>query len=435
MTGDNAVMTLYELNSMVSQLVKTAFCDTYRVKAELSEVRVSAKGHCFIELVQKGERGNVPIAKARGVIMADVYALLKLDFEETTGQVFRSGLEVLLEVRPTFSEVYGYSLIVTDIDASYTLGDMARRRKEILDRLEKEGVADLQKELELPLLLQRIAIISSPTAAGYGDFCHQIDENEQGFRFICKLFPALMQGEETESSIIRALDRIAEEQEQWDAVVIIRGGGAVSDLCGFETYNLANHCAQFPLPIIIGIGHQRDLTVLDLVAHMHLKTPTAVGNFLISHMMTTATMLDNAEQRLRKASADRVNVARQRLESTATRVEWFFKNYRTNGERYLDDLFKRICQSVLGSISMEKLQTEHYDKTIGTGVKNCLYVQQQRLTLLEQKMELYDPQHILRMGYSITLKNGRAVRDVSEIHPGDKLLTRLEKGEIESVVK
>ena len=183
---DSAAMTLYELNSMVRSLIDGAFHEACRVKAELSEVRVSPKGHCFIELIQKGRGSSVPVAKARGVIMADVFPLLKLDFEETTGQLFGPGIEVLLEVRPTFSEIYGYSLIVVDIDPTYTLGDMARQRREIMLRLEKEGVAALQKGLSLPLLPQRIAVISSPTAAGYGDFCHQIDENRYGYRFCYK---------------------------------------------------------------------------------------------------------------------------------------------------------------------------------------------------------------------------------------------------------
>ncbi len=428
-------MTLYELNSMIRELVGGAFRETCRVKAELSEVRVSAKGHCFIELIQKNGKANVPVAKARGVIMADVYPLLKLDFEETTGQLFQAGLEVLLEVKPTFSEMYGYSLIVADIDSTYTLGGMARRRKEIMERLEREGVAGLQKELQLPLLLQRIAVISSPTAAGYGDFCHQIEENEYGYRFVYKLFPALMQGEETERSVIAALDRIAAESNLWDAVVIIRGGGAVSDLSGFETYDLADHCAQFPLPVITGIGHQRDLTVLDMVAYEHMKTPTAVGDFLLSRMNAAADMLDRTERDLYSEVAGVLAQARKRLDETAMHVEWFSKNFRTNAEQRLDTLFAGICSSAMKAISMELLRVGHTERSVVEKIAGSIAQQRQYMELMEQKTGMHDPQRILKMGYSMTVKDGRLVKSVSDIRKGDKLVTRLADGEIRSIAE
>lgn len=432
---DSAAMTLYELNSMVRSLVDGAFREACRVKAELSEVRVSPKGHCFIELIQKGRGGSVPVAKARGVIMADVFPLLKLDFEETTGQLFQAGMEVLLEVKPTFSEIYGYSLIVVDIDPTYTLGDMARQRREIMQRLEKEGVAALQKGLSLPLLPQRIAVVSSPTAAGYGDFCHQIDENQYGYRFVHKLFPALMQGGETESSVIAALDTIAAESDNWDVVAIIRGGGAVSDLSGFETYELANHCAQFPLPVITGIGHLRDQTVLDMVAYEHLKTPTAVGDFLISRMSMAAAMLDNAERNLHEALAEVLHHERKRLDNMAMRLEWFFKNFRQSREQSLNILLADVHRRVLNAMAMQKLKTEHLADIIVAGIVGNIERQRQHMELLQQKISMHDPQRILKMGYSMTTKNGRLVRTVAGIRSGDKLVTRLADGEITSIAQ
>ena len=300
--SENGAMTLLELNALVREAIESELTGTYRVTAELSEVRTSAKGHCFIELIQKSERSNAAVAKARGVIMAGTFQLLKLDFEETTGQAFCAGLQVLMEVRPTFSELYGYSLVVTDIDPTYTMGDMARKRQEIIERLRSEGVLELNKTIPLPMLIQNIAVVSSPTAAGYGDFCHQLDGNAMNYRFRHKLFAATMQGELTEPTIIQALEAIANDDEAWDAVVIIRGGGAVSDLNGFETYNLANHCAQFPVPIITGIGHERYTTVLDEVACVSLKTPTAVADFLIARMDMNAQKIQALFSRMKDAA-------------------------------------------------------------------------------------------------------------------------------------
>lgn len=232
------------------------------IQAELSDVRSNTTGHCYLEFVQKDPRSNNLVAKARGMIWNNIYRLLKPYFEETTGQLFTSGIKVLVKVTVQFHELYGYSLTVLDIDPAYTLGDMARRRREILLQLEEEGVLTLNKELEIPVLPQRIAVVSSATAAGYGDFCHQLQHNSGGFFFYTELFPALMQGNQVEESVLAALDRINARINEFDVVVIIRGGGATSDLSGFDTYLLAAACAQFPLPIITGIGHEREDTVL-----------------------------------------------------------------------------------------------------------------------------------------------------------------------------
>ena len=264
---------------MVRRSLQTCFPDALWVQAELSDVRANASGHCYLEFVQKDASGNSLVAKARGIIWAGTFARLKPYFERETGQAFVSGIKVLVKVTVGFHELYGYSLTVTDIDPTYTLGDMARRRREILERLKQEGVLTLNKELELPELAQRIAVISSPTAAGYGDFCKQLRDNAFGFVFYPCLFPAVMQGDKVEASVISALNRIYEKFDRWDAVVIIRGGGATSDLSGFDTYDLAVNCAQFPLPVITGIGHERDDTVIDMVAHTRVKTPTAAAEF------------------------------------------------------------------------------------------------------------------------------------------------------------
>ena len=281
-------LSLLELNSLVRRGLEQCLPDEYWVRAELSEVRSNSTGHCYLEFVEKDPRNNNLVAKARGMIWNNTYHLLRHYFEETTGQLFTAGIKVLCKVSVQFHELYGFSLTVSDIDPTYTIGDIARRRREILQQLEQEGVLTLNKELDMPALPQRIAVISSATAAEYGDFCHQLDNNPGGFAFYTELFPAMMQGNQVETSILNALDCINVRLDDFDVVVIIRGGGSTSDLSGFDTYLLAASCAQFPLPIIIGIGHERDETVLDAVAHTRVKTPTAAAELLI-HMMTEAS--------------------------------------------------------------------------------------------------------------------------------------------------
>ena len=294
-------LSLYELNALVRQALERQVSATYWVQAELSDVRVNASGHCYVEFVQKSPRGNALVAKARGNIWANVFQMLKPYFEEATGQAFAPGIKVLVCVSVSFHELYGYSLTVHDIDPAYTLGDLAQRRREILRQLEEEGVLTLNKELPMPPLPQRVAVISSPTAAGYGDFRHQLEHNPRGYYFQVELFPAVMQGDAVEETVLDALDRINARLAEFDVVVIIRGGGATSDLSGFDTYMLAAACAQFPLPIITGIGHERDDTVLDSVAHTRVKTPTAAAEHLIARMDEAADRLYTLAARLQQA--------------------------------------------------------------------------------------------------------------------------------------
>ncbi|MBQ8443183.1 MAG: exodeoxyribonuclease VII large subunit, partial [Bacteroides sp.] len=281
---EEQALSLYELNGLVKRSIRNSMPETYWLQAELSDVRSNYSGHCYLEFIQKDASGNNLIAKARGTIWSNIYKMLKPYFEQETGQAFASGIKVLVRVSVDFHELYGYSLTVLDIDPTYTVGDMERKRREILRQLEEEGVIDLNKELEMPLLPQRVAVISSATAAGYGDFCNQLANNPRGYGFHTQLFPAIMQGDRVEESVIAALNAIYAQLDCWDVVVIIRGGGATSDLSGFDTYELAANCAQFPLPIITGIGHERDDTVIDLVAHTRVKTPTAAAAFLIACM-------------------------------------------------------------------------------------------------------------------------------------------------------
>ena len=405
-------MSLYELGRLIRLALREGLPDAYWVQAELSEVREAYNGHCYIELVQKAERGNTLLAKARGTIWANVYKMLKPYFESATGQAFTAGIKVLLQVSVEYHEQYGLSLTVHDIDPTYTLGDMARRRKEILQQLEEEGVLTLNKELDMPMLPQRVAVISAAGAAGYGDFCDQLMGNPYGFAFSPKLFPAVMQGDRVEETIIAALDRIAAEQDVWDVVVIIRGGGATSDLSGFDTYNLAANCAQFPLPIITGIGHERDDTVLDMVAHTRVKTPTAAAEYLVSRLVEAATVLDGLVSDLGTGITQRIHREEKRVEQIAQRLPALFSVIHSNGMHRIEQLEMRM------HTALQKTVVEH----------------QHRLQLMEKVIEGASPMQILQRGYSITRCEGRVVRDASDLPEGSVLTTTLAEGEVRSVV-
>lgn len=405
--------SLFELNSFIRRSLEQCLPDEYWVQAELSDVRSNATGHCYLEFVQKDPRSNSLIAKARGMIWNNIYRLLKPYFEEATGQLFTSGIKVLVKVNIQFHELYGYSLTVLDVDPTYTLGDMARRRREILLQLEEEGVLTLNKELEMAVLPQRIAVVSSATAAGYGDFCHQLQYNPGGFFFYTELFPALMQGNQVEESMLAALDRIHARVNEFDAVVIIRGGGSTSDLSGFDTYLLAASCAQFPLPIITGIGHERDDTVLDSVAHTRVKTPTAAAELLILRMSEAAEQLEDLSARMRQGAYALLEQERRKITVFQSRIPSLI-------QRKLADARLRLLttRKDLSQVTTALLSRNHH-----------------RLEMLQQRVADASPEKLLSRGYSITLKDGKAVTDASLLKPGDPLVTCFLKGEVRSVVE
>lgn len=410
---EEQTISLYELNNLVKQALRRHLPDTYWIEAELSDVRSNYSGHCYLEFVQKDASGNNLIAKARGTIWSNVYKMLKPYFEEETGQAFASGIKVRVCVSVEFHELYGHSLTVVDIDPTYTVGDMIRKRREILRRLEEEGVLDLNKELDFPMLPQRIAVISSATAAGYGDFCNQLERNPYGLVFYPKLFPAIMQGERVEESIIAALDRIYAEMEHWDAVVIIRGGGATSDLSGFDSYDLAANCAQFPLPIITGIGHERDDTVIDSVVHTRVKTPTAAAEFLISCMYESALMLEDYTNRIIGGVEVRMEREKHRLERLTERIPMTTNMYLQRGHFKIETIWQRL----------------------ETALQHKMIKETHRLSLLEHRVMAASPEHLLKKGYSITMLNGKAVTDASTLKKGDRIVTMLHRGKIESEIK
>ncbi len=382
--------TLRQLNLMVRDAIEMQMPDEYWVEAELSECRERG-GHCYMELIEKEEQTNTPVARASAKCWRQTWQILQPHFERVTGQPLHAGLKVLLRVYAQYHEAYGFSWIVTDIDPTYTIGDMARKRQETIRQLKEEGVFDLQRELRIPLFAKRIAVISAAGAAGYGDFCRQLEDNEYGFKFEVTLFPAIMQGEQVELSVISALNNIYEQSPNtYDVVVIIRGGGATADLSGFDTLALAENVAQFPLPIITGIGHDRDESILDMVSNTRVKTPTAAA----------ALLIDNLRQVL-----ERLNIAQQRISMAGHII--------TDARHRIEMLQQRL------SVSIERIITN----------------QKHHLSQLELLLQNYDPQRLLSRGYSITLHNGHAVRDPQQLKAGDELETRVEKGTIKSIVQ
>lgn len=405
-------MTLLELNGMVRATLECGMPDEYWVEAELAEAR-ETRGHCYMELVQKDGSTNTPVAKASAKCWKQTWAVLAPYFERTTGQPLHAGMKVLLRVYPNFHEAYGFSWIVIDIDPTFTVGDMARRRMEIIAALKEQGIFDMNRQLQLPMFAQRIAVISSETAAGYGDFCNQLTDNSYGFKFSVTLFPAIMQGERVEQSVIAALEHIYDNVDDYDCVVIIRGGGATSDMSGFDTLALAENVAQFPLPIITGIGHDRDESVLDMVSCIRVKTPTAAAAYLINHLGEVNELITNLNERIIRCATMRMEMQKMRLANLSERIPRVFSLVKVKQEARLDALNARITSAI----------------------QHVLDRQKHRLEMLGQRAASLDPKILLKRGYSITLKDGKVVHDKEVLTPGEEIETIFEKGTIKSIVK
>ena len=428
-------LSLYELNSLVRDVISMSLPDSYWVEAELSEAREGYGGHCYMELIEKDEHSNTPIAKAHASCWRNRWMLLKPQFERVTGQRIHAGMKVLLKVHAQFHENYGFSWIVDDIDPTYTMGDMARKRMEIIQTLKEEGVFDLQKELKLPMFCQRIAVISSATAAGYGDFCNQLADNGYGLQFTTALFAATMQGEGVEQSVISALNRINEEWENWDCVVIIRGGGATSDLSGFDTLALAENVANFPLPIITGIGHERDESVLDMISFQRVKTPTAAAAFLVDHLTEVYARIEDAQEAIVNYVKRRLQVERMKFERLSTQIPTLFSLVKVRQSNRLDQLLNRL------KVKAERIpadglhRLEMLEARLKEPVARKLERELHRIDMLSQRAIAQDPERLLSRGYSITLKDGKGIKDASQLKAGDEIETRFAKGVAKAVVK
>ena len=405
-------LTLLELNSIVRTTIESRLAQEYWVETEISECR-EHNGHCYMELVEKDPLRNTPIAKASAKCWRSSWGAIKPRFIHVTGSMPQPGMKLLMRVMAQFHEAYGFSWIVTDIDPTYTLGDMARRRQEILRQLAEEGVLELNRQLPLSPFAQRIAVVSSKTAAGFGDFQDQLLGNRYGYKFSITLFQTVLQGEAVEKSVIQSLDTIFASQEEYDAVVIIRGGGATSDLSGFDSLPLAENIANFPLPVITGIGHDRDETVADIVAHTSVKTPTAAAALLIENLLLTDNQINNLAQRLHVCTTSVLETQKQRLHRTV----------------------KLLPLQVTTLTSRQAARLDKFSASLENALRNTLERQHHRIEMLFQRTEALDPEKLLRRGYSITTVNGKAVTDSCQLNVGDTLLTRFASGTAKSTVE
>lgn len=429
-----ATLTLKELNFMVKETIELTLPDTYWVEAELSDAHES-NGHCYMELIEKDKRGNAIIARASARCWRNTWQLARPHFERVTGERLHAGMKVLLQVYAQFHETYGFSWIVNDIDPTFTLGDMARKRQEIILKLKEEGVFDLNKELTLPLFTQRIAVITSSTAAGYGDFCNQLTNNPYGFCFKTALFQATMQGENTERSIIKALDLINENIEDFDCVVIIRGGGAVSDLSCFDSLAIAENVANFPLPVITGIGHDRDESVLDMVAHTRVKTPTAAAVLLIDNLKNVSDRINANQNSLVNGIRRLMETEHARIERIATNIPMAFSLIKMRQFATLDNFLARMNTAAKQQINLNRHRLEVLSTTIRPVIDRRMATELHRMALLLQRVSALDPVLLLRRGYSITLYKGHVLHDSTLLNEGDEIETHLAKGSVKSIVK
>lgn len=430
----NKTLSLFELNTVVAELIQTAMPQSYWVEAEVSEARES-RGHLYLELIQKEEGTNTPIARASAKCWRSTWSLIAPYFMRVTGTQVRAGLQLMVQVHAQFHPQYGFSWIVDDINPEFTMGDMARKRQEIIRQLKAEGVFDLQKELKIPMFAQHIAVISSASAAGYGDFCNQLADNEHGFAFTTELFEATMQGEQVERSIIQALNAINGREEEFDCVVIIRGGGATADLSGFDTLALAENVANFPLPIITGIGHERDESVLDMVSNRRVKTPTAAAAFLIDNLLSVLSLIEEAQTVVHRTVKNRILMEDMRIQRLSSQIPVLFSMVKTRHEAMLESLLASLEKGMMGLLADCNLRLEVLNGKIVPAVEWRLLKEKHRLEMLAQRAEGLNPGRMLKLGYSITYHKGHVLRNAASVKGGEELTTLLENGEIKSVVK
>lgn len=449
-------ITLLELNQQVKEGIKKYLPDSYWVVAEISEIKINRRGHCYLDLIEKDELEDKIIAKARAIIWSYTFRMLQPYFKTTTGKDLSEGLKVLIQVSVEFHELFGYSLFVNDIDPSYTLGELARKKMETLQRLEEEGIFNMNRELKFPLVPQKIAIISSETAAGYKDFMEQLMHNPYGYTFYTKLFQAYMQGDEVQQSVIEALEHIFQYEDLFDAVAIIRGGGAQSDLSYFDQYELAANIAQFPLPVITGIGHEKDESVSDMVAHTKLKTPTAVADFLINqvydfeqtlferrdqfidqvnqYLTKERQYLDQTTYRIVPLTQNLVNRAANKLSLFEEKLKYTSKKQTEAQKQHLVRYHQQLNMLSTSLIKQKQIELSIQKQNLGNYVNKYLSDQKIRLQHLDKANSYLDPKNILRRGFSITQKNNKPIKDSKVLQDGDIIKTYFHKGEIESKV-
>ncbi|NLJ44451.1 MAG: exodeoxyribonuclease VII large subunit [Bacteroidales bacterium] len=449
-------LSLTELQLIIKDSLYMALPDMYWVIAEIAEIKVNYNGHCYIELVEK-QPDNVSIsARIRGVIWNNRYRFLKPFFENSTGESLREGLKILFRAKIEYHEIYGLSLVINDIDPSFTLGELALKRQQILKRLEREGVLTMNKDLDFPQVPQRIAVISSSNAAGYSDFITHLRDNSYGYVFYTALFDTPMQGSDTQTGVIRSLDRIAQHAEIFDVVVIIRGGGSQTDLSWFDNYDIAYYITQFPVPVLTGIGHEKDLSVTDIVAWQALKTPTAVADFLIECMVSAEdhlneisrgltdmsllilernkNLIDTARLKLIPLAKMSVSEFRSGLSDIIIKMINTGKEYLMNARLFPENQRSRLVSGAASCLSANRNSVSQVKKNLSSGSEIFLSMRKNEIAGFENMLKILDPDNVLRRGYTITSKKGRIIKSGSELSKDDIIDTRFSDGQVRSKV-
>ncbi|MBO5728667.1 MAG: exodeoxyribonuclease VII large subunit [Paludibacteraceae bacterium] len=431
-------LSLYQLNQLIKESLRQVIPTSIWLRAEIHNITTNYSGHCYIDLIEKSDFNDQIIARQRATIWASTYRYVAQKFQQASNSSLQTGMKILVEVSVEFHELYGLSLNVKDIDPTYTLGELQRRRLEIIQRLKNRGLIDKNRQLPMPRLVQRIAVISSPTAAGYADFVHQLQNNPHGFAYSITLFPAIMQGPQTEESILSALDKIINFQLStfnFQLVVIIRGGGATSDLQAFDSELLAERCANFPLPIITGIGHLRDETILDMVAYCNLKTPTAVAEYIISRTLDVSFFLDEMAEKIQTSVRISLEKESNYLLLLSAQIPQIVQRKLTQSVNYINDLQYRMQLKTADFIAKNHAILDRREEQIKVLTLNLLKSHHSQLDILQTKLQLLDPQQLLKKGYSFTTHNGKLVTSITQLTPGDTITTTLADGTVDSMVK
>lgn len=443
---DQDYLSLSQLNGLIREAIEMNFMDEVWLVAEIAEMRVAGAGHCYLDLVEKRE--NRIVARIRANIWKFQYDRIAANFFVSTGSALQKGMKVLFSVSVSFHEQYGVSLVVKNVDPSYSLGDLERRKKEIITQLTKEGLLDINASLELELVPKRIAIVSSETAAGYGDFMNQLINNQGGYLFETKLFQTTMQGDQVESSVIDSMKKI--DVHEFDCVVIIRGGGASLDLAGFDTYNLGKFIAEFPLPVLTGIGHERDETIADLVAHIKLKTPTAVAEFLIEKMQSFEEYYIGLKDALVYFSREKLNINKSKLQQLSFKTKSgtqkvleknrlvlssiksdlprISKAYLKSKKQDLNNIVGDIAESKSVMINQQERKLLRYESVLRMLPKQMIANQKSRLKLNERTLSLVHPDNVLKRGYAMLLKDGKVLTSVDQLKKGVEVDLKLRDG-------
>ena len=451
---ENSPISLHQLLGQARISLKAAMPSAYWVIAEISEMRVNHSGHCYLELIDKSEDDEVIRAKARATIWASTFRMLRSYFETTTEASFGPGIKIMVEATAEFHELYGFSLNIKDIEPSFTIGELAMQKQQVIRRLESEGIYEMNQKLAFPRLPKRIAVISSKTAAGYGDFIDQLDHNSFGYRFSIKLFQTVMQGDDAEQSVVKAFEDIFDQLSSFDAVVIIRGGGSQAELSSFNSYWIASHICQFPLPVLTGIGHERDETVADMVAHARLKTPTAVAEFLLATFRTEDEHVNALTDRLADTKSMLLEKEKHRMNRLTIRLQPAVRDQVTDHagrlaalRLHIADVSRQLiirhsikagrqASRLLTSVRGLILNLGHQQLLLGKGLRSagrtCLEGHKHRIGLLEKRNQYLDPFNILERGYSVTYYKGKAIRRSEDIPPGETIETRLREGRLKS---